>query len=372
MAYEIKLFNDPNKTGTILFDGQEVGRISQNVGSTLFAKQTGYYDKIAGNTKGNNPTMDIVFKDPNIKAISGGKVISAQDTKGWGGQVKVQGNDGRVYQYSHLRSFNVKPGDVISSGSILGLMGGGASDQMKGTSTGRHLDLGVLEDGKFIDPTPFLTGVSETAKQVVGQRARTSINDIASELKRRMKANPSLRQKLLQKMSQYGLTTKKTTTPTTTPQTGGEDMFSKITGSIITQESGGNYNAVGPAIPNRADRALGKYQIMGANIPSWSQRYLGRQVSNDEFLGSPQIQDQIATGKLKELYDSAIQKGLQGDDVARYVATSWYAGQGTADKRVSNGKFVYTDYDLNPQAIVGGSAPSIKRYGDEILNRINK
>src|SRR5262245_43971470 len=39
--------------------------------------------------------------------------------------------------------------------------------------------------------------------------------------------------------------------------------------------------------------ALGAYQIMEENLPSWSKAALGREVSTEEFLRSPDIQDTI-------------------------------------------------------------------------------
>ena len=65
--------------------------------------------------------------------------------------------------------------------------------------------------------------------------------------------------------------------------------------AIRTIESGsaaGNYSALGP-LTKSGDRAYGAYQMMGNNIPSWSKAALGRQVSTNEFLANPNLQDQI-------------------------------------------------------------------------------
>lgn len=97
------------------------------------------------------------------------------------------------------------------------------------------------------------------------------------------------------------------------------DIFVDSLAAAIGQfESGGRYDAIGQ-VTSSGDRAYGKYQIMGANIPSWSRETLGRQVSIQEFLNSPQIQDQIATAKM-------------GQSWARYqnptdVASIWFTGR---------------------------------------------
>jgi hypothetical protein len=62
--------------------------------------------------------------------------------------------------------------------------------------------------------------------------------------------------------------------------------------AIAKIESGGNYSKIGPT-HEKYGRALGKYQVMEANLPEWSQAAVGRVVTPQEFLKSPQIQDAI-------------------------------------------------------------------------------
>lgn len=50
------------------------------------------------------------------------------------------------------------------------------------------------------------------------------------------------------------------------------------------------------------DRALGKYQVMGKNVGPWTKQYLGREVSPEEFLANPQIQEDLMTARAKDLY----------------------------------------------------------------------
>ena len=60
------------------------------------------------------------------------------------------------------------------------------------------------------------------------------------------------------------------------------------------------------------DRALGKYQVMGKNVGPWTKQYLGREVSPEEFLASPQIQEDLMTARARDLY----QKYGSEEDVA--------------------------------------------------------
>jgi hypothetical protein len=66
--------------------------------------------------------------------------------------------------------------------------------------------------------------------------------------------------------------------------------------AISKVESGGNYRAIGPNT-DEMGRALGKYQVMSANVGPWSKEVLGREVTPQEFVQSPEIQDAIFNGK---------------------------------------------------------------------------
>lgn len=88
--------------------------------------------------------------------------------------------------------------------------------------------------------------------------------------------------------------------------------------AIASIESGGRYDAVGPTNA-RLGRPLGKYQVMEANVGPWSEQVLGRRVTPEEFLASPEIQD-------------AIFDGIFGGYVSQYgpegAAQAWFGGPG--------------------------------------------
>ena len=118
--------------------------------------------------------------------------------------------------------------------------------------------------------------------------------------------------------------------------------------SIATQESGGNYGAVG-VDTGGGHRAYGKYQIMDFNFAGkggWDKEALGRDISIQKYLNSPRIQEKIARSKLTDYYR---QYGARG------AAKAWYAGPGNA----------YTNSN-SPQ--YGG--PSINDYAQEVISRM--
>jgi hypothetical protein len=104
---------------------------------------------------------------------------------------------------------------------------------------------------------------------------------------------------------------------------GGASMpgdMAKFAEAIKKKESAGSggYAAVGPTHP-KLGRALGAYQVMEANIGPWSKEALGREVTPDEFMRNPQIQDQIFQHK----FGQYLQKFGNPQD----AASAWFTGQ---------------------------------------------
>lgn len=88
--------------------------------------------------------------------------------------------------------------------------------------------------------------------------------------------------------------------------------------AIAGIESGGRYDALGP-VTRTGDRAYGKYQVMGSNIPVWTEKYLGRRMTPEEFLASPEAQEAVFKGEFGRL---AAKYGPEG------AARAWFAGEG--------------------------------------------
>lgn len=85
-----------------------------------------------------------------------------------------------------------------------------------------------------------------------------------------------------------------------------EDMDTALSalGSI---ESSKDYNALGPVINIRksmyyGDRAHGYYQVMGKNVGPWTKKYLGKEMTKEEFLADPTSQDKLAKTFLTKEY----------------------------------------------------------------------
>ncbi len=88
--------------------------------------------------------------------------------------------------------------------------------------------------------------------------------------------------------------------------------------AIAKIESGGNYGILGP-VTKSGDRAYGKYQVMGNNVPVWTKEILGKSLTPQEFLASPEAQDAVFQGKFGQY---AEKYGPEG------AAQAWFGGPG--------------------------------------------
>ena len=85
-----------------------------------------------------------------LRSIKSG-IIHLRDygTENAGKTILIDGEDGKTYIYGHLSSFNVKEGQSVSEGDLIGFSGN------TGHSTGAHLHFGIKEGERFIDPSPY-------------------------------------------------------------------------------------------------------------------------------------------------------------------------------------------------------------------------
>lgn len=74
-----------------------------------------------------------------VPEVKGGTVISASREGAFGNSVVVLGRDGLVRRYSHLARVSVRPGESVSAGDLIGVVGS------TGVSTGNHLDFRVYQ-----------------------------------------------------------------------------------------------------------------------------------------------------------------------------------------------------------------------------------
>ena len=99
-----------------------------------------------------------------VFAPSDGVVTKAGRSGAYGNMVELDHGMGVTTRYGHLSSINVKPGQKIAHGQILGHQGS------TGRSTGQHVHYEVRYHNRAIDPRKFLKAGAHVQK--TGQEAR--------------------------------------------------------------------------------------------------------------------------------------------------------------------------------------------------------
>jgi murein DD-endopeptidase MepM/ murein hydrolase activator NlpD len=99
-----------------------------------------------------------------IYATADGVVDRAEWSGGYGNLVEIDHGKGLQTRFGHLSRILVHPGDRVTRGQVIALMGS------TGRSTGSHLHYEVRIDGHAVNPVPFL----QSADYVTAMEARAA------------------------------------------------------------------------------------------------------------------------------------------------------------------------------------------------------
>lgn len=101
--------------------------------------------------KGVHHGLDIKApKNSAVIAVASGTVTYSDTERGYGKVVKIDHGNGYATTYAHLQENPVKVGQKIKQGQQIGSVGA------TGNATTPHVHFEIHQNGKPIDPTPFL------------------------------------------------------------------------------------------------------------------------------------------------------------------------------------------------------------------------
>ena len=123
--------------------------VSKRITSPMGSRNTG----IPGAST-NHKGVDIggVGYTTNVLATKAGIVMTAKKSSSYGNYVVIYHGSGNTTLYAHMSSLNVKEGDRVNQGDVIGVTGN------TGISRGAHLHYEITENGIRVDPLNYLPG----------------------------------------------------------------------------------------------------------------------------------------------------------------------------------------------------------------------
>lgn len=101
--------------------------------------------------------VDLSATDERVKSPADGIVTyTAADQYPCGGTIKIKHSNGYSTAYCHIQRIDVKTGQLVKKGDVIGITGGGVGDPGRGRSDGPHLHFVLKKDDVPIDPMKFL------------------------------------------------------------------------------------------------------------------------------------------------------------------------------------------------------------------------
>lgn len=95
--------------------------------------------------------MDFAGKEgAEVKAVAAGVVVRANEDGGYGNVVEIRHADGYTTRYAHNQENRVQPGERVSKGQVIALLGN------TGRSNGPHVHFEVRQGGRTVDPRRYL------------------------------------------------------------------------------------------------------------------------------------------------------------------------------------------------------------------------
>ena len=108
-----------------------------------------YYDNTYMQSNGIDYVNEEVF---DVVSILEGTVINVKDDNLKGKTIEIEHNNGLISVYQSLSEVDVKKGDIINSGQVIGKSGNNELDK----EIGNHLHFEIYDNSQSVDPLKYL------------------------------------------------------------------------------------------------------------------------------------------------------------------------------------------------------------------------
>ena len=111
------------------------------------------YDPFMKSVRAFHRGLDIVIENKKVKTVQNGIVSFVGTKNGYGNVVEIEHGDrkhGIKTRYAHLAKANVRAGQKVSKGDLIGIMG------RTGRATNLHLHYELFVHGKQVNPLQFI------------------------------------------------------------------------------------------------------------------------------------------------------------------------------------------------------------------------
>ena len=128
-----------------------------------------------------------------LYAVAKGRVIYAGWMRGYGKVVKIDHGRGFVSLYAHQSRINVRRGNYVKKGQVIGRVGS------TGRSTGPHLHFGLYRNGRAVNPLKYLGKGSKavTFRKITTRHRKMKTYTITQTKKILIKGAKKMREQLL-------------------------------------------------------------------------------------------------------------------------------------------------------------------------------